>query len=114
MCIRDRDQIVEIATSKLDSELKRLSFEKSFVLDSINKLEIPRLTNQNSTTAPSGYTVWAVEFVDDALPLQTNIQNPSTKLTIWVTKNLDTSSLFLNCWHPTDLLKTIDNDRSSR
>lgn len=92
----DESALVELAESTLNRTLQDLELEIKFQFESIERREFSG--KLKDIPINERLEVWGVTFVDQAIPKSVKNLNPATRITVWVTGELQTSKITLGYW----------------
>jgi hypothetical protein len=92
----EEHELVAVAQKKLSASLDELGIQTQFRFDSIIRRSFPGKLQTVETD--SQLEVWAVDFVDQAIPANVKNENSATRITIWVTNEFETSEISVGQW----------------
>ena len=94
----DERELIDIAESHLNKSLEATEVATKFRFDKIQRQTYSSNLLRGSDKPQKDLEVWAVEFVDSSIPQAVNNNNSATKITVWVTSDLQTSKISVGGW----------------
>lgn len=94
----DEKKLIEVSTEHLLESLRQLNVKTKFRFDGVKRRTFSPALSRSSDQPQPNLEIWAVDFVDSAIPKGVNNDNSATRITIWTTSDLTTSTLSVGDW----------------
>ena len=94
----DDTKLIEIATDHLYESLTKLDVKTKFRFERIERRTYSPKLRKNHNKSKSNLEVWAVIFIDNAIPKSAKYGNSALEITVWVANDLTTSAISVGEW----------------